>query len=237
MRLRHDHGSQYMSDDFQAEIAFLGMESSPAFVRQPEGNGCAGRFIRTQKEQLLWGRTFQTVEELRQALRNLVSGTPNVGSSSTMVTSPRSRLGSSSLRNELLHESTQFSVQQTWCASQHACELQTLRLEFEQIIMRRRCSAPLHAGDTVFRPLLGKPVASRENRRHEILGFNTCGFPSQQPSPAMLVRVRHHEQIRNATLRQEIKPPADRSQSGLRKAMNIHGQMDLVLVQNVLDFI
>ncbi|SRR5713226_4943694 len=88
MRLRHDHGSQYMSDDFQAEIAFLGMESSPAFVRQPEGNGCAGRFIRTQKEQLLWGRTFQTVEELRQALRNLVSGTPNVGSSSTMVTSP-----------------------------------------------------------------------------------------------------------------------------------------------------
>jgi len=129
MRLRHDHGSQYMSDDFQAEIAFLGMESSPAFVRQPEGNGCAGRFIRTQKEQLLWGRTFQTVEELRQALRNLVSGTPNVGSSSTMVTSPRSRLGSSSLRNELLHESTQFSVQQTWCASQHACELQTLRLE------------------------------------------------------------------------------------------------------------
>ena len=33
---RHDHGSQYMSDDFQAEIAFLGMESSPSFVRQPE---------------------------------------------------------------------------------------------------------------------------------------------------------------------------------------------------------
>ena len=28
--LRHDHGSQYLSDDFQAEIAFLGMESSPA---------------------------------------------------------------------------------------------------------------------------------------------------------------------------------------------------------------
>src|SRR6266849_9534421 len=78
MRLRHDHGSQYTSDDFRAEIAFLGMESSPAFVRQPEGNGCAGRFIRTLKEKLLWGRTFQTVEELRQALRNLVSGTPNV---------------------------------------------------------------------------------------------------------------------------------------------------------------
>ncbi len=69
IRLRHDHGSQYMSDDFQAEIAFLGMESSPAFVRQPEGNGCVERFIRTLKEQLLWVRTFRTVEELRQALQ------------------------------------------------------------------------------------------------------------------------------------------------------------------------
>ncbi len=68
IRLRHDHGSQYLSDDFQAEIAFLGMESSPAFVRQPEGNGCVERFIRTLKEQLLWVRTFRTVEELRQAL-------------------------------------------------------------------------------------------------------------------------------------------------------------------------
>jgi len=68
IRLRHDHGSQYLSDDFQAEIAFLGMESSPSFVRQPEGNGCVERFIRTLKEQLLWVRTFQNVEELRQAL-------------------------------------------------------------------------------------------------------------------------------------------------------------------------
>ena len=63
-----DHGSQYMSDHFQREIAFLGIESSPAFVRAPEGNGCAERFIRTLKENLLWVRHFQTIEELRQAL-------------------------------------------------------------------------------------------------------------------------------------------------------------------------
>lgn len=69
IQLRHDWGSQYMSDDYQAEIRFLGMESSPAFVRQPEGNGCVERFIRTLKEQLLWVRTFRTVEELRQALQ------------------------------------------------------------------------------------------------------------------------------------------------------------------------
>src|SRR3712207_2843840 len=49
--LRHDHGSNYMSGDFQAEIAFLGIESSPAFVRQPEGNGVAERFIRTLRSE------------------------------------------------------------------------------------------------------------------------------------------------------------------------------------------
>lgn len=37
VRLRHDHGSVYMSEDFQNEVRFLGMESSPAYVRQPEG--------------------------------------------------------------------------------------------------------------------------------------------------------------------------------------------------------
>jgi putative transposase len=68
LKLRHDHGSQYVAHDFQAEIAFLGIESSPAFVREPEGNGCAERFIRTLKENLLWVRRFATVEELRQAL-------------------------------------------------------------------------------------------------------------------------------------------------------------------------
>ena len=69
LALRHDHGSQYVSHDFQAEIRFLGLESSPAFVREPEGNGCAERFIRTLKENLLWVRSFDTVEELRLALQ------------------------------------------------------------------------------------------------------------------------------------------------------------------------
>ena len=68
LAVRHDHGSQYMSDHFQKEIGFLGIESSPAFVRAPEGNGCAERFIRTLKENLLWVRHFETIEELRQAL-------------------------------------------------------------------------------------------------------------------------------------------------------------------------
>lgn len=68
LKLRHDHGSQYVSDAFQEQLAFLGIESSPSFVRAPEGNGCIERLIRTLKEQLLWLRPFRNVEELRLAL-------------------------------------------------------------------------------------------------------------------------------------------------------------------------
>ena len=68
LSVRHDHGSQYVARDFQKELAFLGIASSPAFVRAPEGNGCAERFIRTLKENLLWLQSFATVEELRQAV-------------------------------------------------------------------------------------------------------------------------------------------------------------------------
>ena len=68
LKLRHDHGSNYMSGDFQDEIKCLGIEASPSFVREPEGNGVAERFIRTLKENLLWVRTFDTIEELRAAL-------------------------------------------------------------------------------------------------------------------------------------------------------------------------
>ena len=73
LTLRHDHGSNYMSQDFQNEIGFMGIASSPAFVRQPEGNGVAERAIRTLKEQLLWVRHFATVEELRLALVEFAS--------------------------------------------------------------------------------------------------------------------------------------------------------------------
>ena len=57
-----------MSDAFQSELRFLGIDSSPAFVRAPEGNGCAERFIRTLKENLPWIRHIETIEHLSIAL-------------------------------------------------------------------------------------------------------------------------------------------------------------------------
>lgn len=69
LALRHDHGSQFTSHAYQEELAFLGISSSPAYVREPETNGCSERFARTLKEQLLWLRRFNTVEELNRALQ------------------------------------------------------------------------------------------------------------------------------------------------------------------------
>jgi len=49
LSVRHDHGSQYMSDTFQKELAFLGIESSPAFVRviahPASARGCWGSLL------------------------------------------------------------------------------------------------------------------------------------------------------------------------------------------------
>lgn len=69
VQLRHDHGPQYISDDFQAEIAFLGLESSPSFVRAPQGNGIAEWFMRPLKEQLLWIHGCRDLDELNAALQ------------------------------------------------------------------------------------------------------------------------------------------------------------------------
>ena len=48
----------------------------PAFVRAPEGNGRAERFIRTLKENLLWVRTF---EELARRSSNSARPTTIAG--------------------------------------------------------------------------------------------------------------------------------------------------------------
>jgi transposase InsO family protein len=68
-KLLHDQSSQFIAHAFQNDLKTLVIESSPSPVRQPDGNGCVERFIRTLKEQLLWLHRVRTVEELNQALR------------------------------------------------------------------------------------------------------------------------------------------------------------------------
>jgi len=65
--LRHDHGSKFIADDLKNEIKYLGIADSTSYVREPQGNGIAVRFVRILKENLLWIRSFNTVEEFRLA--------------------------------------------------------------------------------------------------------------------------------------------------------------------------
>ena len=73
LALRHDHGSNFMSEVFQQQIRFWGMAPSYAFVAEPETNGCIERLFRTLKEQAIHGRIFQTIDEVRDAVRAFVA--------------------------------------------------------------------------------------------------------------------------------------------------------------------
>jgi transposase InsO family protein len=72
LELRHDHGSQYLSEHFGHEVRFLGMTPSYAIVSEPETNGVAERFVRTLREQVFHGRIFRNLEEVREAVRTFV---------------------------------------------------------------------------------------------------------------------------------------------------------------------
>ena len=72
LKLRSDHGSQYDSNDFMAEMKFLGLNMSKAFVRQPECNGCIERFHRTLEEEVFSLNHFKTLDEANEAIRKFV---------------------------------------------------------------------------------------------------------------------------------------------------------------------
>ncbi len=69
LALRHDHGSNFMADHFQKQARFWGISPSYAFVGEPETNGVIERLFRTMKEQAIYGRVFQTSDEVRDAVR------------------------------------------------------------------------------------------------------------------------------------------------------------------------
>lgn len=70
--LRMDHGSQYLSEHFQNQIKFWGVAPSFSFVAEPQTNGVTERFNRTLKEQVIYGRHYRTIEEVRTAVADFM---------------------------------------------------------------------------------------------------------------------------------------------------------------------
>jgi putative transposase len=72
--VRHDHGSAFMAEHFRNQVRFWGLAPSYAFVAEPETNGVAERFFRTLKEQVVHGRIYQTLGDVRAAVRAFIEG-------------------------------------------------------------------------------------------------------------------------------------------------------------------
>ena len=72
LRLRMDHGTQYLSDHFQNRLRHFGITSSFTFLNEPETDGVVERFFRTLKAQVLYKETFRTIAELRKAVETFV---------------------------------------------------------------------------------------------------------------------------------------------------------------------
>lgn len=73
LSLRMDHGTQYLSDHFLKQVRFWGIQPSFAFVSEPETNGVAERFNRTLKEQVIYGRVFQNIQDVRLAVADFIT--------------------------------------------------------------------------------------------------------------------------------------------------------------------
>lgn len=65
IKLRIDHGPQFLSDGFINQAHYWGIGISKGFVQEPETNGVIERFHRTFKEQIVNGRQYHSLEDFR----------------------------------------------------------------------------------------------------------------------------------------------------------------------------
>ena len=79
LELRSDHGPQYSGADCQELCEAWRLEHTFAPVGRPTGNAVAERFIRTLKVELLWTRDWESLDELRQAVKEWFSARFSIG--------------------------------------------------------------------------------------------------------------------------------------------------------------
>jgi len=73
VKLRVDHGSQFLSEGFVNQAHYWGIGISKGFVREPETNGVIERFHRTLKEQIVHGRQYHSAEDFRKEVNAFIS--------------------------------------------------------------------------------------------------------------------------------------------------------------------
>jgi putative transposase len=68
VELRSDHGSQYTSDACEELVKTWHVQHTFSPKGRPTGNAVAERFIRTLKEEVIWLRDWESVDEVREAV-------------------------------------------------------------------------------------------------------------------------------------------------------------------------
>lgn len=68
VELRTDHGPQYTGADCAELVDEWGLEHTYAPIGRPTGNAVVERVIRTLKEEVIWLRDWESIDELRAAV-------------------------------------------------------------------------------------------------------------------------------------------------------------------------
>ena len=72
LALRMDHRSQYLSDHFLNQVRYWGIRPSFGLLEEPETTGVVERWNRTLKEQVVYGRVFRNLADVRAAVAEFV---------------------------------------------------------------------------------------------------------------------------------------------------------------------
>lgn len=72
LTLREDHGTQYTADEYRKQLKFWDIKISYGYVGEPETNGVVERFNRTLKEQVVHGRIFRNIAEVREFIGKFI---------------------------------------------------------------------------------------------------------------------------------------------------------------------
>jgi len=117
VRLRHDHGSQFMSDDSQGEVAFLGMESSPPLSENRKATAASSASSALSRNSRSGCETSPRWRSWLRRSKNSASGATTTGCWKGSASNLRGRLVKGSLPWRLLHDDNQEKYPTIGCGT------------------------------------------------------------------------------------------------------------------------